>query len=142
MARKKKTAVRPVQKIGPARIRLKWFVTGWRLILELVTFVGFPIALYALRPVLSITSLEPSDLHGNNGTKASVTVSGSKIRDVTVQCVTNKVIFDDTYTLAFSRFVLLDEYSVSDVGTGESFPADCNFAWELWRKQEIGRAHV
>jgi hypothetical protein len=149
MARKRKkptaktqAAAQPAKTQAAAqethRSRFWWFFTGWRLGLELITFVGLPIALYALRPILSVASLEPSDLHGNNGSKASITVSGTKIKEVKVQCVTNKVIFDDTYTLAFNRFVLVDEYAVSDVAAGESFPADCNFAWALWRKQNIG----
>lgn len=49
-----------------------------------------------------------------------------------VRCVTNKVIFEDKNTLALPRFTVIDEYSVRDVAAGESFTADCNFAWSLW----------
>jgi len=40
--------------------------------------------------------------------------------------------------LAFTRFSKIDEYSVSDVNPGESFTADCNFAWSLWKKPTDG----
>ena len=115
-----------------------WWITGWRLFVELATVFGLAIALYTLRPVLAVNSLAPSDLHGNNGSKASITVTGTGIKDVTVQCVTNKVIFEGINTLALPRFTILDEYSVRDVAVGESFTADCNFAWSLWTKVEGG----
>jgi hypothetical protein len=94
-------------------------------------FVGLPMALYALRPVLTPT-VAASDLHGNSGAKASITVTGTGIRNVTVQCVTNKVIFDDNFTLELNRYALIDEYNVSDVAVGESFSADCGFSWSIW----------
>jgi hypothetical protein len=97
-----------------------------------MTVVGLPIGVYASRPVLAVTSLAPSDIHNNNGSKASITVTGTGIRDVMVRCVTNKVIFEDKNTLALPRFTVIDEYSVRDVAAGESFTADCNFAWSLW----------
>ncbi len=100
-----------------------------------MTLVGLVIAVYALRPVLSVGSLNPSDLHAANGAKASITVTGTGIRDVKVKCVTNKVIFDDRDTLAFNRFTSIDEYAVNDVGAGESFTADCNFVWSWWKGQ-------
>lgn len=109
-------------------------MSGWRLAIELAGLVSLVIAAYTLCPVLSVTSLEPSDLHGNNGVKASIVVNGTQIRDVKVQCMTNKVIFADRDTLALSRFTLLDEYSVNDVGRGESFTADCGFTWSMWTK--------
>lgn len=116
----------------------KWWVTGWRLFVELVSVIGLPMAVYALHPVLSVTSLDSSDLHGNGGSKASITVTGMQVQDVKVQCVTNKVIFEDQDTLALSRFTVIDEYSVSDVSPGESFTADCNFTWSLWTKADGG----
>jgi hypothetical protein len=85
-----------------------------------------------------VTALAASDLHNNNGSKASITVTGTGIRDVLVRCVTNKVIFDDINTLALPRFTIIDEYSVRDVAAGESFTADCNFAWSLWTKPTDG----
>jgi hypothetical protein len=94
--------------------------------------VGLLMAVYALHPVLAVTSLLPSDLHGNGGVKASITLNGMSIREVKVQCVTNKVIFEDKMTLAPPHFAVIDEYSVRDVARGESFTPDCNFAWSLW----------
>jgi hypothetical protein len=125
----------PVENVTRSWI---WWVTGWRLFVELATVLGLAVALYALRPALTVTSLAPSDVHNNNGSKASITVTGTGIKDVTVQCVTNKVIFEGRNTLALSRFAMVDEYSVRDVAAGESFAADCNFAWSLWTKAEGG----
>lgn len=106
--------------------------------LELCTVGGLLLTIYALRPVFSLSSATPSDRHGTNGARVVVTHSGWPIRDVTVQCFTNKVLYKDKYELAFEHFVLLDEYSVQNVKSGEPFPADCNFAWTLWTKQNQG----
>ena len=131
---------RPQSRLGPGSgaHSLKWWVSGWRLLVELITVVGLPLTVYALRPVLSVTSLAPSDIHNNNGSKASITVTGTGIKDVRVRCVTNKVVFQDRDTLALARFTVIDEYSVKDVAVGESFTADCNFVWSLWRRPTDG----
>jgi len=100
--------------------------------------VAFIATIYAIRPVLSASSPLPSDMHGANGAKIAITNSGMKIKTVTVQCVTNKVVFKDMHTLKMDRFVALNEYSVPDVGTGESFDADCNFLWSMWTKPSDG----
>jgi len=104
----------------------------------MVTFLGLPAMLYTLSPVLSVGSLQASDLHGNNGVKTSITVTGMGIRDVSVQCATNKVIFENKNTLALPNFTLINEYAVGVVGRGESFTADCNFAWSLWTNSTDG----
>ena len=112
-------------------------MSGWRLFAELGGF-GLILALYALRPVLSVSSLDSSDLHATNGAKVLITNSGMRISNVKVQCVTNKVVFKDLHTLSFDRFAVINEYSVPDVGTGESFTGDCNFAWSMWTKPTEG----
>jgi hypothetical protein len=104
--------------------------------MDLVALAALGTTLYSLYPVLKTTSSEVSDLHGNNGMKVGVTVDGSGIKDVTVGCVTNKVIFDDADTLSFSQFSYLDEYNVQSVAAGETFTADCNFVWSLWVKRQ------
>jgi len=76
--------------------------------------------------------LDTSDLHGNYGAKVVINNTGTKIKNVTVQCVSNKVIFEDKTTLVLNRYALINEYAVPDVATGESFTADCNFGWSLW----------
>ncbi len=53
------------------------------------------------------------------------------IRGVEAQCVTNKVVFADRFTLEFDKYVLQKKYSVPGVTSGESFVADCNFAWSM-----------
>ncbi len=70
--------------------------------------------------------------------KLLLTNSGWEIRDVKVQCFTNKVIYKGIYGLAFDRFTRLTEYAVPDVKDGESFPADCYFAWSFWTKPTDG----
>ena len=105
---------------------------------EIVGIVALAVGIYAFRPVLSASSPLPSDLHDTNGAKISITNSGMKIENVKVQCVTNKVLFKGIHTLKLDRFVKLNEYSVPDVGTGESFTGDCNFIWSLWTKSTDG----
>jgi hypothetical protein len=83
-----------------------------------------------------VTSLNTSDSFKDDGAKITITNSGLTIRNVKVQCVSNKVIFQDKYTLELNRYALINEYSVPDVTTGESFTADCNLAWTMW----IGKA--
>lgn len=129
--------LKPTQIRNQRRHWKRW-VTGWHLAAELVTMTGLVIAIYALHPVLSVISLEPSDLHGSNGVKASISLAGTRIRDVKIQCVTNTVIFEDQGTLKFNWFTRIDEYSVRDVAVGESLTADCNFAWSLWTKPAGG----
>jgi hypothetical protein len=96
------------------------------------------LAIYALRPVFSPSSATPSVRHDIYGARVMVIHSGWDIRDVSVQCFTNKVLFKDKYALAFENFVLLNEYSVPSVKSGEPFPADCAFAWSLWMRPEDG----
>ena len=55
-----------------------------------------------------------------------------------VKCFTNKVVFQDKNTLELDRFVRIKEYNVQDVRRGETFVADCNFAWSLWMNQTDG----
>jgi hypothetical protein len=85
-----------------------------------------------------VTSLYPSDFHDSFGAKASITTSSMKITDVTVQCASNKVVFDDRFTLDLRRYVIIDKYAVPDVAPRESFTADCNFAWSLWMRSTDG----
>jgi hypothetical protein len=61
-----------------------------------------------------------------------------KIKNVEIQCVTNKIVFNGIHTLKLDRFVKLNEYRVPDVGTGESVTGDCNFIWSLWTKPTDG----
>jgi hypothetical protein len=111
----------------------KQWATGWRLLLGLLTVLGTLLAVYGLRPVLSVTLLSTSRLHPSLGTAASITYSGmTGIKKVTVQCVTNKVVFDGPYTLELINYALINEYSVPDVQNGESFMADCFFAWSMY----------
>ncbi len=104
----------------------------------MVGFGGVVLSVYAVRPVLSVSSLNTSDLHGANGAKLSITNSGMKIRNVKVQCVVNKVLFKNIHTLEMDRFAVVNEYAVPDVATGEAFTADCGFAWSMWTKPTDG----
>jgi hypothetical protein len=96
------------------------------------------IALYALRPILSVASYSGTGADGSWGAKAIVAVTGSDISDVSVKCVTNKVIFEDKFTLDFIRFATVEEYSVGRVKAGESFTAQCLFAWSMTEKDGQG----
>jgi len=107
-------------------------------LLELCTVGGLFLAIYALRPVFSLSPATPSERHGIYGARVLVTYNGWNIRDVAVQCFVNKVLFKDRYALAFEHLVLLDEYSVQSVNSGEPIPADCVFAWSFWTKQNKG----
>lgn len=135
---------RPKRREQRKRLWLKlkkfwpWWLQGKALLLEICAFASVFLAIYALRPVLSFSSATPSERHGVYGARVLVTHNGWNIRDVSVECFTNKVLFGDKYSLAFDRFVLLDEYSVSNVKSGEPFPADCAFAWSFWTKPEDG----
>jgi hypothetical protein len=91
-----------------------------------------------MRPVLSVSSFGTSDKFGDYGVRISITDNGAPIRTVTVQCVTNKVVFAEKFTLELERYALIDEYSVSDVKPGESFTADCLFGWAMWMKSSGG----
>jgi hypothetical protein len=127
----------PNTPIPRLRAVLKHWLTGWRLVANFIP-VGILLTLYSLRPVLSVSSPLPSDLHDTNGAKVSITNTGMKIKNVKVQCVTNKVLFKNIHTLEMDRFVKINEYSVADVGTGESFTGDCGFIWSLWTKATDG----
>jgi len=112
---------------------------GWAITAEICTVVALGIALYMLRPILSVTSFTGTGTDNAYGVKATVADTGiSPIRDVKVQCVTNKVIFDNSFTLAFNNFVSWEEYSVGNLKSGESFTANCTFAWSMWEKSDRG----
>jgi hypothetical protein len=140
--RKDKPAKRRTEQRTPSQQTRRriwpWWLRGKALFLELCTVVGLLLAIYKFHPVLSPSSATPSERHDIYGARVMVTHSGWNIRDVSVQCFTNKVLFKDKYTLAFEHFVLLNEYSVSGVKSGEPFPADCAFAWTLWTRPEDG----
>jgi hypothetical protein len=124
---------RPVSTI--ARILPVW-ARGWKLGLEIGTLVGLVITFYALRPILSATSSVGTGIDGIYGVKITVAEAGISMKDVLVQCVSNKVIFDNRFTLQLNKFVSVDEYSVGDVSAGESFTVNCTFAWSMWDKTD------
>jgi hypothetical protein len=95
------------------------------------------LGLFAVRPILSVTSFDGTGINNNYGVKITVTETGSTpISDVVVQCVTNKIIFDNRVTVEFDKYMRLDEYSVGTVGAGESFTVNCTFGWSLWEKED------
>lgn len=100
--------------------------------LEILGLVGFLLAFYALRPVLSAISVTGTGIDGIYGAKVEIVESGFPIRDVTVRCLTNKVIFDNSMVVTFERFLAIDEYSVGSVKSGETFTFNCTVAWSLW----------
>lgn len=106
--------------------------------MELTTAAALPIAIYAMRPVLSVTSLPPPWFAGDYRARAVITNNGMRIKDVVVQCVSNKAIADDKYTLELHKYFMVNEYSVNNVASGESFTADCEFAWHLLTKNTDG----
>jgi hypothetical protein len=116
---------------------IKYWLSGWRLFADLVPF-GILLALYSIRPVLSVTSLSGTGIDGVYGAKVTVSESGLPIREVSVRCVTNKVVFEDRFTAEFERYVSVEEYSVGDVKPGESFTVNCNLAWSFWDMTDRG----
>ena len=114
------------------------WLMGYKLLVEMGGLLALAITIYLFLPVLSVTSLGTSEVWGDNGAKISISVGGIPIRAVTVQCVTNKVVFVDKYSLELQRYIASDQYSVSDVRSGESFTVDCTFAWTMWMKGNQG----
>jgi hypothetical protein len=110
---------------------------GWKLLVEISAIIALLLAYYTIRPILSVTNSVGTGIDGTYGVKATVTETGtSPVKDVRVQCVTNKVIFDDKFTLEFEKFISVDEYSVGDMKAGESLTANCTFAWSMWEKSD------
>lgn len=123
----------------PNRARRIWpaWARGWKLGVEISAIVALFATYYALRPILSVTSFVGTGIDGTYGVKATVTDTGtSPIKNVSVQCVTNKVIFENRFTLEFDKFISVDEYSVGDMKAGESFTANCTFAWSIWENSD------
>jgi hypothetical protein len=60
------------------------------------------------------------------------------IKHVTVECLGNKAIFADRFTLILNRYELSKEYSVPDMEPGESFTANCAEEWSLYMKSDEG----
>lgn len=92
-----------------------------------------------MRPVLSVTSFGLLDPEGaeRGQVKVTITNTGMATTGVSVQCIVNKVVFEDKYTLELHHFVVMKEYQVPNVGSGESFTVDCNFIWSFWKNSGI-----
>ena len=112
------------------------WLKGWKLLVEIGGLVGLLIAVYALRPVLSATLFDTND--GNTGAQVSVTDNGMSILGVSTQCITNKVIFSNRFTLELDNYALVNAYSVPHVRSGESFAVTCVFGWSMWMKSSDG----
>ncbi len=112
------------------------WLKGWKLFVEVATFVALVLAFYALRPILTAVGLDNKE--GSNSVSVTVTDSGMPISHVSAQCITNKVVFADKFTLELHRYLLVNQYSVPDVKSGESFNIECPMSWSMWMGKEDG----
>lgn len=114
------------------------FLKGKALAIEVVAIVASIVTIYAIRPVLSVTSVTSSDMHGQSAVKATIMDNGIGISDVMVQCITNKVIFEERFTLDLSNYTKINEYSVPGMQSGESFTVECPFMWSMYATKVDG----
>lgn len=104
------------------------------------TALALFIAYYAARPAVSPSlSDQMVDVTNHAIPRISVTNTGAMtMRDVTVECLSNKAVFADKYTLELHRYVLMQEYAAATVNQGESFTAACPQAWFLYMNKTDG----
>jgi hypothetical protein len=57
---------------------------------------------------------------------------GVPIRGVSARFVTNKVVFDNRFTLRLQHYIVFDAYSAPTVASGESFTVGCHLTWSMW----------
>lgn len=122
-ARPRKRITAKQESIAHSKPR-RWWLRGRRIVPKIVGLAASLIGIYTFRPVLSVASLATSHDSGL-AANATITVTGSGIRNVTVECVPNKATFDWKYTLELHNYFDVKEYSVRNVAAGESFVADC-----------------
>lgn len=116
-----------------------WAKPRLKLLSEVLGLVGFAIAVYVLRPILSTSSLPPLIGFAPSSGRFLVVNNGQlPIRNVQVECRGNKAVFAGQYTLALNGYISTSEYSVPEVGAGESFVADCQQPWALHMNQRDG----
>lgn len=103
---------------------------GWALFVEICTVLALLLSLYSIRPVLSANSIDTPE--AVLSATVAVTNTGSTITHVDVRCIANKIVFANKFTLNFDHYSAIDEYSVPDVKSGESFSATCPVGWTMW----------
>lgn len=127
---------RKIAKNATTQVPAFW-TRGWKLLLEVAAVLGLLLAVYAYRPILQVTSIGSPPPHADN-VWLTITSSGFPISNVSVECVTTKVIMANEYTLELHRVAALDQYDVPEVKTGESFNVQCPLAWYLLQGGGLG----
>ena len=129
----KQSIIHSPKEVERQRNKLRLWPTwlrGWKLVLEVATILGVLIASYTLRPILSSSAVDMSP--GDTAVFVAMTNIGySPIGSVSARCVTNKVIFDNQFTLELHKFYSWEAYSVNGLDSGESFLVMCPYTWSM-----------
>jgi len=114
-----------------------WMAKSWAAFLATLTIVGFAIAAYVTRPILTPFSVTPLDPSNPYATDFSIINAGHlDMHDVEVDCEETKVVFSHEHTLNSGSHVVLSQYSVKNIGSGEPFTLSCPQTWRLFIDKE------
>ncbi len=127
-------------------------VKGWKLLLQgVAVVVPLLLAVYVYRPILQVNSIGHPHPYSDN-VSLTLTSSGFPISNVSVECVTNKVIMANKFTLELHHIATLDQYDVPEVKTGESFNIECPLQWYvveggglgyyIWGRPDLSPHHM
>jgi hypothetical protein len=112
---------------------------GWELLVSVAGIAGLALALYAVRPVLTVALLTPPDNSPAYYAKFSVTNSGhTAIHDVKVLCFANKAVFAFKYTFVLNDLVTLSMDSAPTIDPGETWFVECTQPYFLYFNSQDG----
>lgn len=126
----KPARTRPQKTESPLKRVLKALRRPKEMSLAAIAVVAFLLAIYAVRPVFSVQSIGPRN-PGAANPQLVVQLAGMPITDVSVHCITQKVIMGNKYTLELRNYADLDRYDLQNLSTEEPFTVNCPLAWTL-----------
>lgn len=104
-----------------------------------LAIAGIALAVYAIRPVLTASPQLPKIPSMPLNGRFLVTNTGlTPIRNVQVECRGNKVVFSEGHTFTLNGYVIMHEYEVPSVSSGESFVVSCPQEWHLYTTENHG----